>query len=187
LINNAAAAGRRGTTADGFELAFGVNYLAHFLLTTRLLQNGLWISTVVNVSSNAHYSVSKLDPFLARGKTRSLTGWSEYCHSKAAMAAMAMELAHRNQEVQSVAVHPGLVSTGLWRRIPQPFRTLLTRRMVPPSVGALPLVQAATDPLLPSGCYLTPEGVREPGRAVEDAAARALMWESSLKWIESYQ
>ena len=37
LINNAATAGRRGVTDDGFELAFGVNYFAHFLLTFLLL------------------------------------------------------------------------------------------------------------------------------------------------------
>ena len=36
LVNNAGVAGVRGITADGFELAFGTNHLAHFLLTERL-------------------------------------------------------------------------------------------------------------------------------------------------------
>jgi retinol dehydrogenase-12 len=186
LINNAVTAGRRGVTADGFELAFGVNYVSHFLLTALLLQTSLAITTVINVSSNAHYSVPKLDPAMARGKTRTLTGWKEYSHSKAAMAALAVELAERNQGLKSLAVHPGLVATDLWRRIPLPVRALLTRRMLPPVVGALPLVRAATDLSLPSGGYLAPEGLRTPGAAVSDAAGRSFMWESSRRWVEPY-
>jgi len=186
LINNAATAGKRGVTHDGFELAFGVNYLAHFLLTALLLQTNLAITRVINVTSNAHYSTPKLDPALAMGKTRSLLGWREYSHSKAAIAAMAVELAERNKAVRSLAVHPGLVATGLWRRIPQPFRALATRRMVPADIGALPLVRAATDPSLPSGGYLTPEGLRTPGRAVSDPDGRSRLWESSCQWVEGY-
>ena len=60
LINNAGVAGKRGITSDGFELTFGVNYLAHFLLTA-LLQPTLCATAagkatpgrIVNVSSIA--------------------------------------------------------------------------------------------------------------------------------------
>ena len=186
LINNAATAGKRGVTDDGFELAFGVNYLSHFLLTSLLLERGLPITRVVNVSSNAHFSTPVLDPNLAVGKTRSVAGWREYSHSKAAMAAMTVELAQRNTAMTSLCVHPGVVATGLWRRIPRPFRALVTRRMLPPEVGALPLVRAATDQALSSGVYLTPEGVRSPGAAVLDAAGRAALWDASVGWVRPF-
>jgi NAD(P)-dependent dehydrogenase (short-subunit alcohol dehydrogenase family) len=183
LINNAATAGRRGVTADGFELAFGVNYFAHFLLTFLLLGANLGIRRTINVTSNAHYSTSRLDPATGVGKTRSFLGWREYSHSKAAMAAMSVELAERNPDVISLAVHPGLVATGLWRRLPQPFRAIATRRMAPPEIGALPLVRAATDHSLPSGGYLSPEGLRDPGRAVLDQSGRRLLWDASTRWV----
>jgi NAD(P)-dependent dehydrogenase (short-subunit alcohol dehydrogenase family) len=186
LINNAATAGRRGVTADGFELAFGVNYFAHFLLTFLLLGANLGIRRIINVTSNAHYSTSRLDPGTGVGKTRSFLGWREYSHSKAAMAAMSVELAERNPDVISLAVHPGLVATGLWRRLPQPFRAIATRRMAPPEVGALPLVRAATDQSLPSGGYLTPEGLRDPGRAVLDQSGRRLLWDASTRWVGQF-
>jgi retinol dehydrogenase-12 len=186
LINNAATAGRRGVTQDGFELAFGVNYVAHFLLTSLLIESGPPITRIVNVSSNAHYSTPQLDPSLGLGKTRSLLGWREYSHSKAALAAMAVELAGRSTAITSLAVHPGVVATGLWRRIPQPLRAIVTRRMAPPDVGALHVVRAATDLSLPSGGYLAPEGLRDPGRAVLDESARAVLWEASRQWVEQF-
>ena len=187
LINNAATAGRRGVTNDGFEVAFGVNYFAHFFLTSLLLEAKLPVRRVINVSSNAHYSTPKLDPGLALGKTRSFLGWREYSHSKAAMAAMSVELAVRYPDLTSLSVHPGLVATGLWRRLPQPLRAITTRRMMPPEAGALPLVRAATDLSLPSGSYLTPEGLKDPGRAVLDVAGRGLLWEASRHWMEQAQ
>jgi retinol dehydrogenase-12 len=186
LINNAATAGRRGVTRDGFELAFGVNYLAPYLLSSLLLEAVRPASVVINVTSNAHYATPALDLELAVGKTRSLSGWREYSHSKAAQAAFTIELAERKSAVRSLAVHPGVVATRLWRRIPQPFRSLVTRRMAPPDAGALPLVLAATDRSLPSGGYLAPEGLRDPGPAVLDASARRKLWDASRQWVESF-
>ncbi|OWY58532.1 hypothetical protein B7486_79460, partial [cyanobacterium TDX16] len=37
LVANAGVAGQRGTTEQGFELAFGVNHLGHFLFVTEVL------------------------------------------------------------------------------------------------------------------------------------------------------
>ena len=186
LINNAATAGRRGVTRDGFELAFGVNYVAPYLLSSCLLEAELPVSTVINVTSNAHYSTPRLDPELAIGKTRSLSGWREYSHSKAAQAAFAIELAERSPAVRSLAVHPGVIATRLWRRIPQPFRFFATRQMASPDAGALPLVRAATDLALLSGGYLAPEGLKVPSPAVLDVTARRRLWDASRQWVEPF-
>lgn len=55
--------GERGLTADGFEMAFGVNHLVHFALTIALLDRlaasaPAW---VVTVSSMAHYQAQGVD------------------------------------------------------------------------------------------------------------------------------
>jgi NAD(P)-dependent dehydrogenase (short-subunit alcohol dehydrogenase family) len=58
LINNAGvmALPTRKTTADGFEMQFGTNYLGHFALTARLLPllRGAREPRIVNLSSLAH-------------------------------------------------------------------------------------------------------------------------------------
>src|ERR1017187_4973854 len=63
LINNAGVGGQRGVTRDGFELAFGVNHLGHFALTTALLDRlaASAPARVVTVASDSHYQASGVD------------------------------------------------------------------------------------------------------------------------------
>ena len=70
LINNAAAVSgaERQTSADGHELAFAVNYLAHFLLTYRLLPllEASAPARIVNVSSMGQTPIDFADVMLER-------------------------------------------------------------------------------------------------------------------------
>ena len=181
LINNAATAGRRGVTIDGFEPAFQVNYLSHFLITRALISAQ---TRVVNVTSEAHRSAPAIDPQQGVGRTRSLLGWREYAFSKACQIAFTIALVSRG--VDAYSVHPGVTATGLWRPIPQPLRWMMTRRMAPSALGAIPVVQAALDRSLGPGAYVTPSGTAEPSCAASDPFAIARLWEQSEQWVGRY-
>src|SRR5271155_4361709 len=85
-INNAGvmALPRRQTTADGFEMQFGTNYLGHFALTARLLPLLCRTSgpRVVHVSSLAHRT-GFID-FSDLQSERSYAPWKAYGQSKLA-------------------------------------------------------------------------------------------------------
>ena len=73
LVNDAGLAGQKGFTQSGFELAFGVCHVGHFLLTRllmeRLKQAGP--SRVVVVASRAHRHAKGIDFAAVRQPSRS--------------------------------------------------------------------------------------------------------------------
>jgi NAD(P)-dependent dehydrogenase (short-subunit alcohol dehydrogenase family) len=98
LINNAGvmALPTRQTTADGFEMQFGTNYLGHYALTAHLLP---WLRRgnqprVVNLSSLTHRSgVINFDDLQG---ARSYSPIKAYSQSKLAMLMFALELQRRS-------------------------------------------------------------------------------------------
>jgi NAD(P)-dependent dehydrogenase (short-subunit alcohol dehydrogenase family) len=80
LVNNAGLAGARGLTRSGFEMAFGVNHMGHFVLT-RLLRERLIESAparVVTVASRAHTFAGEIDWAALRRSTATWLGVKEY-------------------------------------------------------------------------------------------------------------
>ncbi|MDP9149040.1 MAG: SDR family NAD(P)-dependent oxidoreductase [Myxococcota bacterium] len=150
LINNAGLAGQRGLTKDGFELAFGTNHLGHFLLTLLLLPclSAGSASRVVTVSSQAHADAKAIDFDAIRRPTRSITGLQEYCVSKLANVLFTRELARRiaPSSVRSYVLHPGVVASDIWRKVPWPIRPLMKRRMISNEDGAKTTLYCATSP-----------------------------------------
>jgi NAD(P)-dependent dehydrogenase (short-subunit alcohol dehydrogenase family) len=187
LINNAGVGGRRGLTADGFELTFGVNHLGHFALTAALAGNlaASAPARVVTVSSDSHYQARGVDFAALRGPTRSLTGLREYAVSKLCNVLFAQELARRMQGrgVTSCALHPGMVASDIWRRVPWPVRPLLTRRMLSAEQGGQTSLYCATAPELAgvSGRFYDNCREREPSPAATPELGR-LLWERSEAW-----
>jgi retinol dehydrogenase 12 len=188
LVGNAGVGGRRGLTEDGFELHFGVNHLGHFALTMllldRLKESGPG-SRIVNVSSEAHYDAPGIDFGALRRRTRSITGLREYAVSKLCNVLFTQELARRldGVGVTSYALHPGVVASDIWRRVPWPARAVITRRMLTTEQGALTSVYCATSPSVAedSGLFYDKCQVREPSPVATPELAE-LLWKYSAEW-----
>ncbi len=187
LLNNAGVAGRRGLTRDGFELTFGVNHLGHFVLTTALLDclAANAPARVVTVSSDAHYQAQGIDFGAVRRRTRSVTGLPEYAVSKLSNVLFSQELARRTagRGITTYALHPGVVASDIWRRVPWPVRPLLTRRMATTEEGARTPVYCATSPgvAAATGRFYIDSREREPN-PVATAELAALLWDHSEEW-----
>ncbi|MDE2369771.1 MAG: SDR family oxidoreductase [Burkholderiales bacterium] len=190
LVNNAGVAGDRGLTPSGFERAFGVNHLGHFLLTTLLLER-LQASAparIVNVASRAHVLVSSIDWDALRRPTRSLTGVAEYGVSKLCNVLFSAELARRLQGgsgVTSHALHPGVVASEVWRHAPWPLRVLNRLRTISNEEGALTTLHCATadEAGRETGLYYDRCRPRQPSRLAQDSALAAELWRRSEDWV----
>lgn len=190
LINNAGVAGQRGITKDGFELAFGVNHLGHFLLTQLLLDRirASAPARIVTVASAAHPQATGID-FTALRRPTSFTGLPEYAVSKLCNVLFTQELARRldGTGVTTYAVHPGVIASDIWRRLPPPLRAVYmwVARMKSTTEGARPLVYCATAPELAhsTGRYYHECHERTPSRVATPDLAQQL-WERSTSWTE---
>jgi NAD(P)-dependent dehydrogenase (short-subunit alcohol dehydrogenase family) len=191
LINNAGvmALPRRATTAEGFEMHFGVNFLGHFALTAQLLPllSQTRLPRVVQVSSviSRHSSIQFDDLQSARKYRR----WQAYAQSKLALILFALELQRRSDangwRLQSNAVHPGYARTGIFLNGPGPLSLInmlhltLGRALSQSAAqGALPILFAATAPKARMGAFYGPRGPFEllglPGEAEVPAPANDL-------------
>lgn len=190
LINNAGLAGARGMTRSGFELAFGVNHIGHFSLTRALLPHlrAAGRARVVTVASKAHYDAPGIDWAALRKKTRTITGLREYSVSKLANVLFSAELARRLQGtgVTTYALHPGVVASDAWRRIPQPVRWLMMRGMWTVEQGAQTTLYCATAPELSdeTGLYYDAKRQKQPSTLAKDAELAAELWRRSEAWVD---
>ena len=188
LIANAGVAGQRGRTAQGFELAFGVNHLGHFALVTGVLDLVLAGTSprVVVVSSDSHYQATGLPEDRLRRATRSITGLPEYARSKLANVLFAQELARRVPagDLGVHALHPGVIASDIWRRVPEPVRSLMTRKMATTTEGAQTSLWCATsnDLLGESGGYYADCAPKEPSPVATPELAEWL-WRKSEAWV----
>ncbi len=187
LMNNAGIAGQRGLTKDGFELAFGVNHLGHFLLTKLLLERleESAPARIVIVSSGNHYKVDGIDLDAVRQPTKSVSGLPEYSASKLANVLHAKELARRlPPNVTTYALHPGVVASDVWRRVPWPVRSLMKLFMITNEEGARTSLYCATSPELASESGKYYDGCREkrPNRVANDESLARELWDKSEAW-----
>lgn len=187
LINNAGVmVPPAGTTADGFETQFGINFVGHFALTGRLypLLEATQRARVVTMSSIAHRG-SAID-FDNLRLEKPYSQWREYGQSKLADLMLALELHERlrasGAQLASLGAHPGVSKTELTRNLGDtpPGITFMT-----PEQGAKPALVAALSEDAKSGQYWGPDGPEEragePAQAhidpaARDASVRARLW-----------
>lgn len=211
LVNNAGImACPRATSAQGFELQMATNHLGHYALTARLwpLLAAAPAARVVSLSSLAARQ-GKLKAAMTRETLIDPTpysAWGVYCNTKQATLLFSQELARRagaaGSSVVSVAAHPGVSNTELFKR------QLTDRHLgfaVPvvsvfgsvafssAQAGAQPQIRAAADPTLAPGSFVGPTGpgqfrgapnvigVFSTGRS---EAAAAKLWELSADIVE---
>jgi NAD(P)-dependent dehydrogenase (short-subunit alcohol dehydrogenase family) len=206
LINNAAVMGlpKRERTEDGFERQIGVNYLAHFALTIRLLdaiRAAPGGGRVVNIASLAHRRAAlELDDFQSE---ESYGPMRAYGRSKLAMLMFALELQRRADKnrwnLHSMAAHPGwartdIIGNGIGSggpsvraRVAEMAFNLVAQ---PAKEAALPVLFAAMAPEAKGGAYYGPSdwgetrgapGVSKIFSQATDPVAAGRLWALSEK------
>ncbi|MFT4035639.1 MAG: oxidoreductase [Patulibacter sp.] len=204
LMNNAGlmAIPERQTTAQGYEMQFGVNVLAHTALTLRLLPSLLAAPAprVVALGSIMHlFGTINFDDLMFE---RRYSAWPVYSQSKLANVMFALELDRRAKAaglpLRAIAAHPGYSATQLQStgpldggrplaRISGRIGALATPLIGQPArMGALGQLRAATDRSLRGGEYVGPTSwaqlrgypvVFAPSRRARDVPAAARLWE----------
>ncbi|QHN02072.1 SDR family NAD(P)-dependent oxidoreductase [Granulicella sp. WH15] len=201
LVNNAGvmAPPERRETVEGMELQFGTNVVGHFYLTALLLPllEQAAAARVVTVASIAHKR-GKID-FEDLQSVRRYSPMGAYQQSKLGDLMFAFELERRlraaGSRVTSVAVHPGVARTELFKIGSSTGLSRLAERVLAGAIGALlnsqeggavPTLFAATSPDAVGGGYYGSQGFQEmrggdvgPAKVApqaRDEAAQRRLW-----------
>lgn len=180
LVNNAGVyMNAFERSADGFEMTFAVNHLAHFLLTNLLLDalRASGQARVIHVSSVAHtrgaFDVDTIN------EASSFSPYRAYAASKLANVLFSNALARRlrNDGVTSNALHPGVITTKLLRAGFSMSGASVQR-------GAETSVFLATSPLVEgiTGRYFVDAREASPSSLSLDEAFQDRLWERSVIW-----
>jgi len=153
LVENAGVWPQRyAETRQGFEIAFGVNVLAHFALRRALIAAGtLRAARVVILTGDIYVLASECTPH--QRWSGPLGGMLAYCRSKLGNLWIGAELAKRSPQLEVAVVHPGVVATNLGGAAGALGDRLKRWIMIPPALGAQMPLFCATQPGLASGGY----------------------------------
>lgn len=176
-------------TENDWEKQIGVNHYGHFYLTSLLkdkMASQDHPSRIVVVSSIAHKqgSVDINDVHFKNG--RKYTPWGAYGQSKMANILFANSLADKlkDTEVQAFSLHPGVISTSLWRNTNIFLKGVVSAFVSDKSIpqGASTTVFACLDPGLNkkafAGAFLKDCAISLPNEAAQDISyeRRVELW-----------
>lgn len=187
LVNNAGVwEMKRSESKDGIENTFAINHLAPFLLTNLLLDKlkASAPARIVTVSSMAH-TTGKINFDDIEGKRR----WSwmgSYAQSKLANLFFTRHLAKELEGTGVVAncLHPGVVSTHLFDKMPKMLHPAMKLVMIPPHKGAETSVYLATSPEAQNftGEYLAKKKIRKTSAYTYNKEVAEKLWKVSKKY-----
>jgi NAD(P)-dependent dehydrogenase (short-subunit alcohol dehydrogenase family) len=198
LVNNAGgvpSAKSRQVTVDGHEMAFQVNYLAPFLLTTLLLDRLTESKATVISTSSSGNRLGRIDLANLDSEKR-YRGVNAYNNTKLALILFTRELdrRYRSQGLSSAAFNPGNIASSFaqqpgdangWIAQPRIFRRLL---LSSPEKGADTLVflaQGTAGADFPSGEYFVKRKVARVNKQAYDAGLAAQLWDRSVAMTQS--
>jgi NAD(P)-dependent dehydrogenase (short-subunit alcohol dehydrogenase family) len=198
LINNAGVVtAERQLTTDGFETMFGVNHLAHYLLTLELLPllKASAPARIVVVASDAHkfarFDLDDLQSEHGFGFPAVARSMRVYGGSKLANLLFAQALSRRLQGsgLSVNSVHPGAVATNMGENNPGKWYSALPRLLkvffASPEKGATATLHAATGAEFAdtSGAYIVGEKVVTPAANARDTEAAERLWQRSAELV----
>ncbi len=185
ILNAGVFSFKKTLTQEGFELQYGVNYLAHFLMTMQLLPALLESGTarVISVASLLHLA-GRID--FANFRAESGYGPSSaYAQSKLANILFMKELSRFLQatSVKAYSLHPGTVSTSLLGEQPNWLGKISSFLLKTPKKAASDIVSLITQETIKeaSGTYFS-EGKRgKLSPLAEDISLARRLWNVSLQ------
>ncbi|KAL7667192.1 NAD(P)-binding protein [[Candida] zeylanoides] len=202
LVNNAGVMALPfGLTEDGFETQLQTNYVAPFVLTTRLLplldrSEGARVVTLSSIGHHFAFRYFSMDSHFNYWPNILFT-WFRYGIAKTAGIHFMKMLALRNPAILCLSVHPGFVmNTNLfsyWTRLPFVgivfwcfFQIFGYFFGVSNEEGAMATVKCCMDPALTvqrdNGKYFATGGVEAaPSRVARDMDYAARTWIWTLK------
>ncbi len=194
LINNAGLiTSSFGTTKNGFELQFGVNYLGHFLLTKLLLDHlkAAPSARIIHVSSMIHQN-GKIDFDSFQNRPRQYGSMKAYAQSKLCMILFNKELSRRliDTNITTNALHPGAVATSIANkntsRLLSFFWSLGKVFFISPQKGAGTSIYLASSPKVEgvTGKYFDNKKEKKTAALADDNELCAKLWEVSEAFIK---
>jgi dehydrogenase/reductase SDR family protein 13 len=190
LVNNAAIAGSRAVSPEGFQLTYAVNHIGPFLLTSLLLPRLQQspAGRIVNVASAAHFQVKQIDwSVLERRTAPKLSAFGDYAVSKLMNVLHARELARRFAGTSATAssCHPGVVASNIWRAVPQPLQWFIKLFMLSNEQGAeTPLFCAtAAEVARTSGSYYDKCREVPPNPLANDEVLARELWDRTERAV----
>lgn len=195
-------------TKDGYEMQFGVNYLSHALLF-KLLRPKLLATAelpdsdvrVIITTSIGYRSANKKGILFDTLKTTQDTGafapWMRYGQSKLADLLLARNIAERYPKITSLAIHPGVVKTGLVSTLPPGAKAVVHVgcflsgiKMIEPDEGCYNNLWAAAGDLkgVINGEMYEPVGqlTKTHSKPRSDPKLAGRLWEWTEEALEAY-